>query len=124
VATSQTTASTTYTDLATVGPSVAVTIPASGNALVTVTGSLSNATASAQSNMGFAISGASTQAASDTRALVVKNGGNQVILVQGSATFFVSGLTPGSTTFTAKYRVSAASTGTFVNRSVIVVPLP
>jgi hypothetical protein len=90
---------------------------------VTVTGSLTNATSAAQSNMGFAISGASTQAASDTRAFVVKNGGAQAILVQGSATFFISGLTPGSTTFTAKYRVSAG-TGTFVNRSIVVVPLP
>jgi hypothetical protein len=124
VATSQTTASTTYTDLATVGPSVTVTIPASGKALVTVTGSLTNATNAAQSNMGFAITGATTQAASDTQALVVKNGGAQAILVQGSATFFISGLNTGSTTFTAKYRVSASSTGTFVNRSIIVVPLP
>jgi hypothetical protein len=123
VATSQTTTSTTYTDLTTVGPSVTVTIPASGNALVTVTGSLTDSASAGQANMGFAISGASTQAATDTRAFVVKSGGAQLILVQGSATFFLSGLTAGSTTFTAKYRVSAG-TGTFVNRSIIVVPLP
>jgi hypothetical protein len=123
VATSQTTTSTSYTDLATAGPAVTVTIPSSGKALVTLTGSLTNNANAAQSNMGFAVSGATTQAASDTQALVVKSGGNQFILVQGSATFFLSGLTPGSNTFTAKYRVSAG-TGTFVNRTIIVVPLP
>jgi hypothetical protein len=123
VAASQTTTSTTYTDLGTVGPSATVTITASGKALVTVTGSLTNSASSGQSNMGFAVSGATTQPAADTQALIVKNGGNQTILVQGSATFLLAGLNAGSTTFTAKYRVSAG-TGTFVNRTVIVTPLP
>ena len=45
------------------------------------------------------------------------------ISVQASATYLVSGLTAGSNTFTAKYRVDA-STGTFVNRNIIVIPLP
>jgi hypothetical protein len=35
----------------------------------------------------------------------------------------VTGLTPGSTTFTAKYDVTGG-TGTFANRSIVVVPLP
>jgi hypothetical protein len=100
-----------------------VTIPASGKALVTVTGSLTNSGTSNQSFMGFAVSGSTTRAAADTQALIVKNGGNQAILAQGSATFFVTGLTAGSNTFTAKYRVDAG-TATFVNRSIIVIPLP
>ncbi len=43
--------------------------------------------------------------------------------VQGSATFFVTGLTAGSNTFTAKYRVTGG-TGTYLNRTIIVIPLP
>ena len=42
--------------------------------------------------------------------------------VQGSATFYVSGLTAGSNTFTAKYR-GTVGTATFSNRSITVIPL-
>jgi hypothetical protein len=74
--------------------------------------------------MGFAISGATVRAASNTQAFSVVRGGSQGnIAVQGSATFYVTGLTPGSTTFTAKYDVDGG-TGTFVNRTIVVVPLP
>jgi len=125
VATSQTTMSTTYADIpsGTVGPAVTVTIAASGKAIVTVTALETNSTNSAQSNMGFAISGATTRAAADTQALSLLNGGSQHPTTQSSATFFVTGLTAGSTTFTAKYSVSAG-TGTFANRTIVVIPLP
>ena len=64
------------------------------------------------------------RAASDTQAFSVLRGGSQgAIAVQGTATFYVTGLTPGSTTFTAKYDVTGG-TGTFANRSIVVVPLP
>ena len=122
VATSQTTTSTTYTDLATTGPAVTVTIPASGNALVILTASQSDGTNNQGAYMAFAVSGATTRAASDTTARIVKNGTGSSA-VQGSATFFVTGLTAGSNTFTAKYRVTGG-TGTFLNRTIIVIPLP
>ena len=61
-------------------------------------------------------------AASDTQAYIVKNGTGSNT-VQGSATFYVIGLTAGSNTFTAKYRVDAG-TGTFANRTIVVIPLP
>ena len=74
--------------------------------------------------MGFAISGATVRAASNTQALSLLRGGAQgAVALQGSATFYVTGLTAGSTTFTAKYDVTTG-TGTFVNRTIIVVPLP
>jgi hypothetical protein len=41
---------------------------------------------------------------------------------QGSGTYLVTGLTPGPTTFTAKYRVTSGQ-GTFAMRSIVVVPL-
>jgi hypothetical protein len=123
VATSQTTTSTTYTDLTTAGPAVTVTIGASGKAIVTVTASETNSSNTGQSNMGFAISGATTRAAADTQALSLLNSGNLHPTIQSSATFFVTGLTAGSTIFTAKYSVNAG-TGTFANRTIIVIPLP
>ena len=59
--------------------------------------------------MGFAISGATVRAASDTQAFSLLRGGAQgAVALQGSATFYVTGLTAGSTTFTAKYDVDHA----------------
>jgi hypothetical protein len=68
--------------------------------------------------MSFAVSGASTVPASDDRALVVA--GND--LVRASATSLVTGLTAGSNTFTAQYRVNQGI-GTFQVRDIIVIPL-
>jgi hypothetical protein len=99
-----------------------VTIPASGNALVIVTASETNSGSSGGAFMSFAVSGATTLAASDTRAFSFVNGGNQAQTVQGSATFYVTGLTAGSNTFTAKYRATVG-TASFVNRSITVIPL-
>ncbi len=107
--------------MATAGPAVTVTIPASGNALVTVTAGLGNSNNDVATIMSFAISGATTRAAADATSLQCR--AVSVDVFQISATYFVSGLTAGSNTFTAKYRV-AGNTGTFVNRSIIVVPLP
>jgi hypothetical protein len=91
---------------------------------VTVTAFESNGSSGNQNNMGFAISGATVRAASDTQAFSLLRGGAQgAVAHQGSATFYVTGLTAGSTTFTAKYDVTAG-TGTFANRTIIVVPLP
>jgi len=42
---------------------------------------------------------------------------------QGSATYLVTGLSPGSTTFTAQYRVTSGE-GQFSMRSIVVIPLP
>jgi len=43
-------------------------------------------------------------------------------VIQASATYFVSGLTAGSNTFTAKYR--GTNTCTFANRKIVVIPMP
>jgi hypothetical protein len=59
------------------------------------------------------------QAICDSEALV--RGGST--FVQDSAVYFVGGLTPGSTTFTLAYR-SAGGTAGFLNRNLIVQPLP
>lgn len=123
VATSQTTASTSYTDLATVGPAVTVTIGANGLALVIMYAHMANATDTADCRMGFVVSGASTVAVSDTTALIRRASDASAAGVgASSAVHLVEGLTPGSNTFTSKYRVNAG-TGTFLNRVIAVIPL-
>lgn len=117
VATSETTASTSFTNLTTTTDSVTVTIGANGLALVSVSADLSNS-GSNITNVDVDISGATTRAASDTTALK-----NPTTTVYGlSRTTLFTGLTAGSTTFKLKYRV-ASGTGTFLNRSISVVPL-
>jgi hypothetical protein len=120
VVTSQGTASTSYVDLATVGPAVTVTTGA--NALVILTTNISNNSASTFSNMGYAISGATTLAAADVTALSIATPTGS-IGQQVSELTRASALTAGSNTFTAKYRVGSG-TGTFANRSITVIPLP
>lgn len=121
VATSQTTTSTSYTNLATVGPAVTVTTGA--NAIVILTCQAGNTTAAGGVLMAYAISGATTLAAADATALSAQPVGVASANMQLSAVEFQTGLTAGSNTFTAKYRV-ASGTGTFLNRSIIVIPLP
>jgi len=105
------------------GPSVTVVIPASGNALVTLTGNLTPS-AGGTAYMAFNAPGSN---ASDSLALIksstlVGESGS----MQASATYYVTGLTPGaSQTFTAVYKSdSNSSTATFSNRQIIVHPLP
>jgi Collagen triple helix repeat (20 copies) len=124
------TTSASYGDLSgSPGPSVTVTIPASGKALVTVTGSEANDTGGAQDFISFAVTGG--QGPSDALAFESQQPPNTGVLgnvpvdstYQGSATYLVTGLTAGSTVFTAKYRVTAGE-GQFGKRSIIVIPLP
>lgn len=110
--------STSYTDLtgASVGPSV--TIEHGPNVLVVVRGSLENSGAGS-ARMGYAISGANSLAAADNRGIHVFGGAG--INVGCSDASYLSSLTPGTSTFTAKYRVSSG-TGTFSARRLFVVP--
>ncbi len=119
VATSETTTSTSYTDLATAGP--VVTSTTGTRALVIVTAAVSVTTAGAKVYMGIAVSGATTDSADDASSLVfTSDSSNQQ--VRASSSHFFEGLTGGSNVFTAKYKVSAG-TGTFINRQIFVLPL-
>lgn len=123
MASQQSTASITYVDLATVGPTATVAIGATGKALIILTCNLTNDGANIRSLMSFAASGANTIAADDARAIwnnQASGGGAE----QQSAVYLRTGLTAGSTTFTAKYRTSSgAQTATFVNREIAVITL-
>jgi hypothetical protein len=118
IATSQTTTSSTYADLATVGPSV--TLTTGTLALVVVTSATSNSVTNATCFMSYAVTGATVSGAANNRALRF-DGLSSGNVVRASSMSPVT-LTAGSNTFTAKYAVGAGSTGTFVDRSIIVIP--
>lgn len=120
VATEQTTTSTSYADLSTSGP--AVTVATGTKALVRLGCQVKNTGAANIVAMGFAVSGASTVAASDgaaTVALAQVAGYYQQLFRE----VLVTGLTAGNNTFTAKYRVGGG-TGSFLRRDISVVALP
>lgn len=124
IATNQSTSSTSYTDLGTVGPSVTVTVGANGLALVNLfIGNVNNTGTNQRSYAGFAASGANTIAAVDTMCLVLLNTGvAQRPQISLGGTFLLTGLTAGSTTFTVKYKVNGG-TGEFMDRRISVIPL-
>lgn len=122
VATSETTVGTAFGDPTTPGPSVTVTTGT--RALVTVAAQISNSGANT-CLMGVDVSGATTIAANDVRAAKV-TGTNSV---KASQTFLYAAgtsagaLNSGSNVFKAVYRVSGG-TGTFIDRDILVLPLP
>lgn len=113
VATAETTASTSYTNLATPGPSVTVDVGASG--VLMVFWSCQQADVSL---MSVELSGANTVAASDDWASYWSG----VTDGQHSMFHLFSGLTPGSTTVTAKYRVTSG-TRSYRRRNLTVLVL-
>lgn len=121
VATSQTTTSTSFTDLATTTDTVTATIGANGLALIIISAKINNTDSAAGGFVGVAISGANTVAASEANSLNLRNSTGAPDS-QTSWTYLHTGLTPGSTTFKLKYRVTAG-TGTFTNRRIMVIPL-
>jgi hypothetical protein len=115
VLTSQSTASTSYTDLATPGPSV--TITTGTRALVMVqTEAVINAVALHAAS--YEVSGATTVAASDSWAVTDSDAHNMT----RTSCHLHEGLTAGSNTFKMKYRVTGG-TGTWRYRIIMVMPL-
>lgn len=122
VAANETRTATTYGALTTAGPAVTVTVPASGRLLVTLSGFVGNDTSGQSSVMSFALSGDNTAAANDSQTLgyvapasVAGQG------MRASYVVLLTGLTAGSTTLTAQYRVTGG-TGTFGQRQIIAEP--
>jgi hypothetical protein len=117
VATTETTVSTVFTDLATTGP--AVTVVTGTSALVTLSAVMSTSSSGNPALMGYAVTSASAISALDANA--AWNAGTTS--VRSTSTYLETGLTAGSNIFTAKYR-TPAGTSTFQNRQIIVQPLP
>lgn len=119
VDTSQSTALTSYVDLATVGP--ALTATTGTIAIIMFAAEVANATANSLAKCSVAVSGATTVAASDNWTLSFD--GNAAGNFSRAAMIHVfTGLTQGSNTFTMKYAVGS-STGTFKNREINIIPL-
>ena len=120
VATNQTTTSSSYTDLATAGP--AVTLTTGTKALVIVSARISGNQLGFDSYMSYAVSGATTVAAADPVALM--HGCFRAnTSMRASSAQIITGLTAGSNTFTAKYKVDSTSTGTFLDRTITVIDM-
>lgn len=129
VAADESTSSTTYTDLTTVGPSVTVDIPTAGRVLVLwgcearFDDNTTNGAMGAYASV--ALSGNNTIAASDSwRSGYYQqqlNTTSNNIEFHGAQIHVFSGLTPGNTTFTMKYRVfDGTKTARFITRTIAV----
>lgn len=118
-----TTTSTTYTDLdspASPGPSV--TVDTGASAWVIVHAQVSNS-GGGSTRMAYDVSGASSIAAADNRGMGFSGAAGAILTASGVALHIDTlALTPGSNTFTAKYRVSSG-TGTVLSRRISVLPL-
>lgn len=113
-----TTTSTSFTDLASAGP--ALTVTSGSKALIAIHCRLVNNTAGAISSAGWAVSGATTLAASDDLAVAEEASAASDNAWQSGVWLF-TGLNAGSNTFTMKYKVSAG-TGSFGARSLSIIP--
>lgn len=116
ITTGESTASGTYVDLTTVGPSV--TITTGTEAILWIGCGMSNST-TAGGAMAFAISGATTTAPADANSY-----GYQSAASAGGRSAWIGKvtLTAGSNTFTAKYRVNGG-TGFFDTRRLGIIAL-
>lgn len=120
VSTSESTTSTSYADLATVGPTVTQTT--GSMCFVNWAAQISSATAGAVGYVSIEISGDTSTSASDTWALQYEiSAANDTARIHMSRLFV--GLTPGSNTFTMKYKSPGGQTVTFQRRHMWVFPL-
>lgn len=112
-----TTASTSYTSTLADGLLTTVTVASGTAALVMIYCNLNNSGATNNTWLSYAVSGATTSAADDNRAMLrTLTGGERF-----GAMIYHAGLTPGNNTFTLQYRVTAG-TGTYSIRRIGVIP--
>lgn len=116
----ESTTSTTYTDLGTVGPTITVTTGT--KALLMIGAQVANTNAGLGSRVGVDISGATTTAAADANSYYAESGNNGDGF-QGCWVTINNSLTGGSNTFKTQYRTTAGGgTSTFGHRLVAAVP--
>jgi hypothetical protein len=113
-----TTTSTALGDLAaSVGP--AVTVTSGARAVLFMNSTVQNTNVGVASSVGYAVSGATTIAASQIYISLLTAAANQQATMTGVR--METALTPGANTFTMKY-VVGAGTGTFSRRYLTVMP--
>lgn len=118
--TSETTSSTTFVNLATVGPTV--TVQTGPTAMVWWSSAMYLGSATSYAVVSVAVSGATTIAADDEVNIILGgvNGGSGNYNRWGGNHLF-TGLTPGTNTFQMKYR-SGSGTNGYSDRELIVMP--
>lgn len=117
---SEPTSSTSFTDLPNAGP--AVTVTTGDRAVIVIAARVQNNTVGQSAYAGVEISGASTVAANDNRAVGLSAAAANQLMIASHVS--VVTVVPGSNTFTMKYRsTSGAATATFANRRIAVFPL-
>jgi hypothetical protein len=117
VATLQTTTSTSYTNLATVGPQITVPLYSGQVVEVAVRARLFNADGPGfAAVMSWDVSGQATQAASDADS--IENDSTAGATLQASGLYTAP--SPGVYTFAAKYKAVNATTASFLNRRLTV----
>ena len=121
VATSESTTSTSYTDLTTVGPSVTATTQTT--ALIIFNAYATQSTQFLVCDAGVAVSGATTIAAAAGTGIFRWSPANNGGASSFAAAIFIPGLTPGSNVFTMKYAATLGGTATFANRNLLVIPM-
>lgn len=120
VATSETTTSATYAALSTAGP--IVTLQTGTAVIISIAAHLFNNSSFASNGwIGFAVSGATTVAASDANGAPM---GNTPTALSVSRRFALTGLTAGINVFTMLYKSVGGATLTAANRSMAVVGTP
>lgn len=120
---SGTTTSLTYTGTLSGSPGTnpSITATTGTKALVHIASVLQNSALNGGTVLSCAVSGASTVAAADDWSIYADGRPASQVPRHGGWHMF-TGLTPGSNTFTLQYRVNVASTATYQNRHLIVVP--
>ncbi len=116
---SQAVTGTSYVDLTTVQN---VTVTTGTKALVVFSCQFENGASSLEAYMSFGVTGATTSAATDARAIKLYTGAFAWVgtLTQG---FIITGLTAGSNTFTTKYRMQGGGSMGFSNRYISVIDM-
>jgi hypothetical protein len=123
-AAAESTASTSYTSLATTTDQCAVTVGPNKAVLVLVAANLSAATVNPSTiNVGIKVSGANTVAAADARSLPISNSAAFTTVQHDWFIFTPADLSStGATTFALQFKASAGTMGVS-KRSIIAIPL-
>jgi hypothetical protein len=109
-----------WVDLSTTTDSVTVTIGSSGLVLVSLYSLIRSSVSASEAGVSFLYSGANTLSAVTTRYLISNA---STVNMRLGATFLITGLTAGSTTFKMKYFSTTGVTGSFQDRQITAVPL-
>jgi hypothetical protein len=118
--TSETTTSTTYTNLATVGPTITMPNLIAGQLVLVIFSAIASVTTGGiahSANMGYAVSGVETLAAGLPNIISTHNSDSHTM---EQTTLYIVG-TSGSHTFQAKYNTTSGDTATFLNRRITAV---